>query len=57
MIKVGDKVVHDYSLHTGTVIEIRKHPQGYNYKVRFARPEAQDFVTDWFKKSVLRERL
>lgn len=53
-IKVGDKVVHDYSLHTGKVLAVRKHPNGYNYQVDFYLPEQRKHVTDWFKRSVLR---
>lgn len=56
MIKVGDKVVHDYSLHTGEVLAIRKHPNGYNYQVKFWMPETKNYTIDWFKAKVLREK-
>ena len=53
-ISTGDKVVHDYSLHTGKVLEVRNHGSRYNYKVDFYLPEQRKHVIDWFKKAVLR---
>lgn len=59
MIKQGDIVYHDYSLHKGAVLDKRKHKLGYNYQVRFHLPEhkgtPREYRIDWYKRSVLRE--
>lgn len=58
MIKVGDTVIHDYSLHRGIVLSKRRNKLGYNYQVRFHTLEntgTEEYRIDWFKREVLRE--
>lgn len=55
MIRVGDKVMHDYSSHQGVVLAKRKDRSGYNYQVQFAMPEngEEAFRVDWYRRDVL----
>lgn len=53
VIRIGDRVAHDFSKNIGVVLAWRKDPKGYDYKVRFFIPEQMTYKEDWFKREVL----
>lgn len=52
-IKVGDEVRHDFSKNLGIVLEVRKDPKRYDYKVEWKNTGLAVNIADWYRREYL----
>lgn len=51
LLYIGERIYHDFSGTHGIILEYRKDPQGYNYKIHWQ--DGKNTI-DWCKRKVLR---